>query len=605
MQAIILAAGMGKRLKHLTENHTKCMVKVNGVTLIERMLNQLDSLGLSKIVIVIGYKGNELKEFIKTLNINTPIIYVFNHDYEKTNNMYSLYLAREYLIKEDTLLLESDLIFEDKLLEVLINEAAPNVATVSKFESWMDGSVVTLNKDGSIQSFLTKKDFDFSAIKKYYKTVNVYKFSKEFSEKTYVPFLVAFSASEGNKSYYEQVLKFILVLDNYELSVKIIKDISWYEIDDIQDLDIAQSIFANSPEEKMRRISLRYGGFWRYPQMLDFCYLVNPYFPPKSLIEELKSNFESLLTQYPSALYVNNLLFSKFFGIKQKYVLAGNGAAELIKALLEYIPGNIGIVTPTFEEYPNRKPKEIIAFTPNNNDFYYNAQDIIDFFDSKTISAFVLINPDNPSGNYLEHSRVIQLANWAKTKNINLIVDESFVDFANQNDTLLKDEILENFPNVIVIKSISKSYGVPGLRLGVLACSNPHVIKGVKSRLSIWNINSFAEFYLQIAEKYKQDFSHALDKFYPTRDEFHKNLSEIPYLAPIKSKANYITCKLENGVTSKALSEFLLLEHKILIKSLSEKPGISSEYIRVAIRTKEDNDRLVGALALFTISAIL
>ena len=333
--------------------------------------------------------------------------------------------------------------------------------------------------------------------------------------------------------------------------------------------------------------------------MLDFCYLVTPYFPPKNLIEELKSNFEALLTQYPSALYVNNLLFAKYFGIKKPYVLAGNGAAELIKGLLEYLSGNIGIATPTFEEYPNRKPNEIIAFTPNNDKFQYTAKDLIDFFDDKPISAFVLINPDNPSGNYLKHEDVLLLLDWANTKNIKLIVDESFVDFADPNDSLLNDGMLESHPHMIVIKSISKSYGVPGLRLGVLACSDDSVVEAVKSRLSIWNINSFAEFYLQIAEKYKQDFSEALDKFYPVRETLFNDLSKISYLSPITSRANYITCKLENGITSKNLSEFLLLEHKILIKCLKGKAGISADYIRVAVRTTEDNARLIDALIRF------
>ncbi|MCL1996112.1 MAG: aminotransferase class I/II-fold pyridoxal phosphate-dependent enzyme [Defluviitaleaceae bacterium] len=596
MQAIILAAGMGKRLKDLTENHTKCMVKINGVTLIERMLCQLDKLGLSKIIIVIGYKGYELKSFISTLDITTPIIYVNNSNYEKTNNIYSLYLTKEYLAAEDTLLLESDLIFESKLLDVLLNDPSANVAVVSKFESWMDGSVVVLNKDNSIQNFLTKNDFDFVNTKQYYKTVNVYKFSKAFLEKTYIPFLVAYSTSKGNNSYYEQVLKIVLMLDKYDLSVKIIEDISWYEIDDVQDLDIAQSLFANTPEERMRRISCRYGGFWRYPQMLDFCYLVNPYFPPENLIAEMKSNFETLLTQYPSALYVNNLLLAKFFGIKANYVLAGNGAAELIKGLLEYISGNIGITLPTFEEYPNRKPDEIIAFTPNNKSFYYNAKDLMQFFDNKTIAALVLINPDNPSGNYLTQAEVLELATWTNDKNIMFIVDESFVDFACQDDTLLNNKLLESYPNMVVIKSISKSYGVPGIRLGVLACSNAAIIEGVRTKLSIWNINSFAEFYLQIAEKYKADFSQALEKFYPVRDTLYKDLGKISYLSPIESKANYITCKLENNVTSKKLAEFLLLEHNILIKSLKGKRGVSDDYIRVAVRTKEDNDRLIDAL---------
>lgn len=97
MQAMILAAGMGKRLKHLTENNTKCMVKVNETSIIERALRILDRKGLSKIVLVVGYKGKKLIEFVEQLDIHTPLVYVWNYDYEKTNNIYSLSLAKEYL----------------------------------------------------------------------------------------------------------------------------------------------------------------------------------------------------------------------------------------------------------------------------------------------------------------------------------------------------------------------------------------------------------------------------------------------------------------------------------------------------------------------------
>ena len=111
MQGLILAAGMGRRLKELTSDNTKCMVKVNGVTLIDRALHQLDALGLSKIVIVVGYEGQKLIDYIATLEIATPICYVNNPIYDKTNNIYSLALAKDYLLQEDTLLLESDIIF--------------------------------------------------------------------------------------------------------------------------------------------------------------------------------------------------------------------------------------------------------------------------------------------------------------------------------------------------------------------------------------------------------------------------------------------------------------------------------------------------------------
>ena len=120
MQAIILAAGMGKRLKQLTQNNTKCMVKVNGIPMINRTLSQLDRLSLSRIVIVVGYEGEKLTDHIRTLDVKTPVVFVENPIYNKTNNIYSLFLAKDYLLKEDTLLLESDVIFQDSVLDCLM-----------------------------------------------------------------------------------------------------------------------------------------------------------------------------------------------------------------------------------------------------------------------------------------------------------------------------------------------------------------------------------------------------------------------------------------------------------------------------------------------------
>ncbi|MDO4556877.1 MAG: NTP transferase domain-containing protein, partial [Lachnospiraceae bacterium] len=121
MQAIILAAGMGKRLKELTQNNTKCMIKVNGITLIERMLHQIEKQKVKRIIIVVGYEGQKLIDYIGTLDISTPIVFVYNHIYDKTNNIYSLSLTRDYLCEDDTLLFESDLIFDDSVLSALVD----------------------------------------------------------------------------------------------------------------------------------------------------------------------------------------------------------------------------------------------------------------------------------------------------------------------------------------------------------------------------------------------------------------------------------------------------------------------------------------------------
>ena len=213
MQAIILAAGMGKRLGELTKDNTKCMIKVNGITLIDRVLKQLSNLHLNKIVLVIGYQGDKLKEYIGNSYQKTPIEYVHNPIYDKTNNIYSLYLAKDQLQQDDTILLESDLIVEDILFDKLLNDPFPNLALVAKYESWMDGTVVRLDDDNNIASFIPQKAFKYSDTKYYYKTVNMYKFSKEFSCSNYVPFLEAYSKALGNNEYYEQVLRVITLLD--------------------------------------------------------------------------------------------------------------------------------------------------------------------------------------------------------------------------------------------------------------------------------------------------------------------------------------------------------------------------------------------------------
>lgn len=207
MQAIILAAGMGKRLKELTQDRTKCMVQVNGVALIDRMLHQIESRHLSRIVIVVGYEGEKLMKYIDTLGIRTPIVYVQNPIYDKTNNIYSLALAKDYLCQDDTLLFESDLIFEDAVIDQLLDDPRETLALVDKYESWMDGTCVKLGPDDSIASFVPSKNFRFEEAHEYYKTVNIYKFGRHFSRTHYVPFLEAYSKALGNNEYYEQVLR--------------------------------------------------------------------------------------------------------------------------------------------------------------------------------------------------------------------------------------------------------------------------------------------------------------------------------------------------------------------------------------------------------------
>jgi histidinol-phosphate/aromatic aminotransferase/cobyric acid decarboxylase-like protein/choline kinase len=599
MQAIILAAGMGKRLKDLTQNNTKCMVKVNGVTLIDRMLHQIEKKNLSRIVIVVGYEGQKLIDYIDTLGVKTPIEYVWNPIYDKTNNIYSLSLAQEWLCKEDTLLFESDLIFEDAVIDELLDDPRDTLTLVDKYEAWMDGTCVKVTEDDDIDLFVPGKHFRFDEKNEYYKTVNIYKFSKKFSENYYVPFLDAYEKALGENEYYEQVLRVITMLDEPVIKAKRLSGQLWYEIDDIQDLDIASSMFMSDENQRVDMLMNRYGGYWRYPQLLDFCYLVNPYYPPQKLLDEMKASFETLISQYPSGMRVNSLLAAKNFGVKQDNILVGNGAAELIKSMMSEFSGKLGIIRPTFEEYGHRYIEEdLVTFWPKNDNYQYTVEDLMEFFGDKEIHNLVLINPDNPSGNYIKKQDMLKLVYWTREKNIKLLVDESFVDFSEEEDaTLIEQDILNANPHLYVIKSISKSYGVPGIRLGVLASGDIDTVERMKKDVAIWNINSFGEFYMQIAEKYKKDYAKALSRFKFERKRYVEELSKIDGLRVISSQANYVMCEITNGVTAKELTRKLIVNHNILIKNLTAKlKQDGKQYIRLAVKTTEENDKLIAGI---------
>ena len=597
MQAIILAAGMGKRLGEYTKNNTKCMVPVNGVPLIDRVLNQLSSLKLSRVVIVVGYEGQKLIDYIGNEYNGLKIEYIFNSIYDKTNNIYSLALAKDKMQEDDTLLLESDLIFDDRLFSLVVDNPCPNLALVAKYEAWMDGTMVQIDDERNIVNFVPKEAFRHEQADSYYKTVNIYKLSKEFSANRYVPFLEAYMKAIGNNEYYENVLRILSFLDCKDLKALPITDEKWYEIDDKQDLDIAEALFADD-EQLMQKFYSRYGGFWRFPKMLDFCYLVNPFFPSQRMLDEMKASFQTLLTEYPSGMKVNALLASKCWGVSEKYIVPGNGAAELIKFLMDNLNGKLGVIRPSFEEYPNRYQGEVVTFIPQNSDFRYTGQDIIDYYANKDIANLLLINPDNPSGNFIPKDDILKVADWCKLNQVRFIVDESFVDFSEDYEicSMLDDTILESYPNMTVVKSISKSYGVPGLRLGIMASADEMLIKEAKKCVSIWNINSFAEFFMQIFTKYSKDYHKACGSFLAERADFLSKLCEIPFIHVMPTQANFVLCEVKEPYSSMEIVKRMLREHNILLSACSAKKGLQGgKYLRIAIRGHQDNARLIEA----------
>ena len=351
-------------------------------------------------------------------------------------------------------------------------------------------------------------------------------------------------------------------------------------------------------EEDLKEVLGSFGGLWRYPDLLDYFFLVNPYFPTEAFLQRFKDKADLLICHYPSNRKVDSALAAAYFSVRPDSIVIGNGTSEIIKSVMEHTEGKIGVIRPTFEEYPNRyTPDDTVVMSVEDADFSYDEEDVIRFFTDHAVGTLVLINPDNPSGNWIGRNGLLKIASWAKERNIRVLLDESFSDFSSEEpSSLIEQEILDAFPNLFVIKSISKSYGVAGIRLGVAACGDTAYMDRLKKDLSIWNINSFAEFFFQIIRDDEEDYREALKHFREERAWFAEALSRIEGLRVLPSQANYLMVEVTGGMAVADLQKKLFTEYGILIKDLSSKIQSGRQFMRLAVRNREDNEFFVRKL---------
>lgn len=598
MQALMLAAGMGKRLGKYTNNNTKCMVEVAGKKLIDRAIEAVEEAGINKMILVVGYEGQNLIDYIKANYADSQMQFefIYNKDYATSNNIYSFYLAKDYVVKDDTVLLESDLIYDKSLIRKMMTVKHKNLVAVARYKSWMDGTVVTCDDEGHITQFIDKADMNFELIGDYHKTVNVYKLSKQFCKNVYIPFLEAYMKAYGLNSYYETTLKVVAHLSKTQLNAYEIGDMPWYEIDDAQDLDIANAMFSKGKAKYDLLIS-KFGGYWRYDSMMDFCYLVNPYFPTKEFTAKMQREFPVLLGAYPSGLNMQNMNAERIFGVDQDNILVGNGASELINALGLVTKGKIAVGVPTFNEYVRCFRNCEIVYVDNSKwNYGLNLQAYKDICNE--VDMLCVVTPDNPSGAMLTKEQALDLAEYAAKTNTVLLLDESFADFAEPDKkyTLMDNAILQKYPNLIVVKSIGKSFGVAGLRLGVVASADKKLLSEMRKYMQIWNINSFAEYYLQTYNLFAKDYASACEKIAVERNRMIKEINKMDNIEAYPSQANYIMVNL-GDYSSYDFCVEALDKYNILLKDLSSKNYFNGKnFIRVAVKDTKENNAFLKAI---------
>lgn len=350
--------------------------------------------------------------------------------------------------------------------------------------------------------------------------------------------------------------------------------------------------------EKYDYIAKQHGGYYRH-DFTDHAYLYNLYFPPKAVFSHLKENIHNLVLNYPMAQNALAELIGNVIQQPAHRIVVGNGAAEIIKILSGSLAKKIIVPVPSFNEYANAAPEgKAVEFPLEFPLFQLDVDKFADEAIRVGADIAVVVTPNNPTSLLVPKADLIRLAEKLQPSNCMLIVDESFLDFADNKEQISLERDIAKYPNMAILKSMSKAYGICGLRIGYLLTANADFAQAVRNGIHIWNINGFAEEFLRILPQYKQEFEASCEIVKADRDEFYNQLCAIDGMTVFKPDANYIYCRLPNAaLNGPEVVKRLFIKHNIYIKdSVGKTQPDADRYIRIASRTPAENKALIAAL---------
>ena len=597
-RVVILAAGKGDRLQPLTAAQPKCLVEVNGEPLLLRALRALAARGVAEAVVVIGHQGDMVRERVGARFAGLDVRYVDAPHYATTNNIRSLWDAREYL-DEDILLIEADLIFDDGVIAALLEHPGSSAA-VAPLQPALSGTVVRRDPRGCVASVVLGADqgadFDPAGA---FKTLNIYLLRKELLRDQLLPRLRRQIEAGRTQDYYESIFRdFVADGSVADLAAVDVSRSRWYEIDDHRDLEAAQFLFLDR-DAQFDRIQQLYGSYWRYG-FTDHSYLYNLHFPPPQMLDGFRDDLREVITNYPVGQAELASLVADWTGASADQLVVANGAAELIKILGNEFLGTLAIPTPSFNEYEQViAPHQLNRMPLDPASFDLDVDAFAAFAIEREADTAVIVSPNNPTARSVPPADLLRAARRLEPHGCRLLVDESFVEFSRAGREGSVESMVETHPNLVVLKSMSKVFGVAGLRIGYLLSSDRELVQALRAGMPIWNVNGLAEAFLRSVGRYRREFVESCDQTRATCRELYDRLLALPGLEPIEPDANFILCKLGAAAPSgPLLARRLYVEHNLLIKDCAAKSMPDADrYVRIASRTAAENERLTRALA--------
>lgn len=343
-------------------------------------------------------------------------------------------------------------------------------------------------------------------------------------------------------------------------------------------------------------------GYKEAQKITDFCYIANPYYPTAAMLRDLQNQLPDLIKSYPSsqpALSQRHL--AKVLRVNPENLVIGNGASELITYIEGSLVENIGIPIPTFSEYLEKlrdnRAARLYQLSPEN-DYRLDLGEYLEWVRENRLKSALVINPGNPTGQF--HPLEDMLVFLRKARFLDLVlVDESFIDFAGDPVPSLLGHA-DRFPNLLIVRSMSKHCGVPGLRLGYCYTVNQSVLKHLRQRIPVWNINSLAEYFLSRLPPTNKQYHAARKRLMGDLAWLHRALAGIPGFHIYPSGANFILIRVDNGMAAADLQMILLKEFRLYVRDCSNKVGMDDRHIRVASQGRAKDARLVRALKILS-----
>ncbi|MFF0226562.1 pyridoxal phosphate-dependent aminotransferase [Streptomyces sp. NPDC004629] len=332
---------------------------------------------------------------------------------------------------------------------------------------------------------------------------------------------------------------------------------------------------------------------------VDFCIPCNPYFPTPAMFEELAGRLRDIITYYPSSADTITAELCTLLQLPPQCVAMGNGSTELITWIDHLlVRESLAIPVPTFGRWtdqPMETGKRVDMFPlQESGGFALDLAQYAEFIRARGTRVAVVCNPNNPDGGFLHRHALVQFMD-AMTDLDLVVIDESFLEFADAEaePSVVQEAMLR--PNVVVLRSLGKNFGLHGIRFGYLV-ANPALAGRIRSMLPKWNLNSFAEHVVFMLKEHGAEYAQSLFQVRRDRLEMASRLSALPGLTVYPSQGNFLFVRLPVGAEGTVVRDRMLTEHRILVRECGNKIGSSSRFLRLVVRPQVDVRRLVSGL---------